>query len=93
MKSFKGYKNVKAAPYAETSFKELGVKKDLEIKNNSNSFAWTHRRIGDADIYFISNQTKLQQPVQILFNSMHNLPEVKNAIYANGSSDFSCYNS
>ena len=93
MKSFKGYKNVKAAPYAETSFEKLGVKKDLEIKNNNHSIAWTHRRIGDADIYFISNQTNRQQPVEILFSSMHKQPEVINPAYPNDFFNFRADNS
>mgnify|MGYP001270354690 CR=1 FL=1 len=38
--------------------KELGVQPDLEVVRGSTaSIAWIHRRVKDADIYFISNQT------------------------------------
>jgi (4-O-methyl)-D-glucuronate---lignin esterase len=85
IKSFTGSKNVVVSPYMESSFEKLGVKKDLQIENNNELIAWTHRKIGNADIYFISNQTNTAQSVQLSFNIIGKIPEVldpvKNRIY------------
>jgi hypothetical protein len=43
-------------PYTESSFEQLGVKKDVEVLNQQHSVAWTHRMTAGADIYFVSNQ-------------------------------------
>ena len=50
-------KNIFPAPYTESSFEKLGVRKDVSIEGRKNSIAWTHRKFSDADIYFISNQS------------------------------------
>jgi hypothetical protein len=74
--TFTGNKNVVAAPYTESSFAKIGVKKDLIIENNNNSIAWTHRKIENGDIFFISNQTNAVQYVQLSFNIIGKIPEV-----------------
>lgn len=56
IKLFAKYKNVVAAPYMESSFEKLGVKKDVEVLKGRNEIAWTHRKTADEDVYFISNQ-------------------------------------
>jgi hypothetical protein len=64
IKLFHGNKNVVAAPYMDSSFEKLGVRKDLEVIEGKKSIAWTHRKSGDNDIYFISNQTDSIQLVK-----------------------------
>ena len=68
------------APYAETSFEKLGVKRDVEILNQNHSIAWTHRKTADADIYFISNQTDSLQTVDASFRVEKNTPALFDAV-------------
>jgi hypothetical protein len=65
--SFNGNKNVVAAPYTDSSFAKLGVQKDVEVIEGKNA-AWTHRKAGNTDIYFISNQKNIDQHVNLRFN-------------------------
>lgn len=67
IKSFNGNKNVLAEPYIDSSFARLGVKKDVEVLKGKNAITWTHRKNGEADIYFISNQTGIVQGVKLSF--------------------------
>ena len=67
IKSFNGNKNVVAAPYTDSSFAKLRVQKDVEVIKGKN-VAWTHRKDGNADIYFISNQKNIDQHVDLRFN-------------------------
>ena len=80
MKPFNGNKNIVAAPYMESSFEKLGVKKDVEVIKGKNSIAWTHRKTSGADIYFISNQTNIEQPIQLLFRIKARKPEGFNPV-------------
>lgn len=57
MHLFASNKNVVAVPYTNNSFEKLGLEKDVAIEGDNHSIAWTHRKYGDADIYFISNQS------------------------------------
>ena len=50
-------KNVLFGPYTKGSFYDIGVAKDLIIEKNNHQIAWTHRKYGDAHIYFLSNQS------------------------------------
>ncbi len=43
-------------PVTDSSFKKMGLEKDLEIVNNDHSIAWTHRQTAEEEIYFIANQ-------------------------------------
>jgi hypothetical protein len=63
-------------PYLDSSFIKLGVEKDLEILNNDHSVAWTHRKIGEDDVYFISNQHNLTQFTYFSFGINGRAPEV-----------------
>ncbi|MEQ1798834.1 MAG: glycosyl hydrolase [Lacibacter sp.] len=61
-------------PYVDTDFKKLGIEKDVKISQTDNStpfkpnsIAWTHRKAGDADIYFISNQSNEMQGFNVKF--------------------------
>lgn len=68
IKLFAKNKNVAAAPYMESSFEKLGVKKDVEIEDNDeHAIAWTHRTTKDAEIYFLSNQSDSTQNFKIKF--------------------------
>ncbi len=50
------------AAVTDTSFKAMGVEKDLQILNDDHSVAWTHRQTAEEDIYFIANQKN--EPIQ-----------------------------
>lgn len=68
-------------PFQDSSFVKLGVQKDVEILNNDHSVAWTHRKAGDDDIYFISNQKNTKQELEISFrNDSTKIPEIWNAV-------------
>jgi biotin operon repressor len=67
-------------PYMASSFKELGLEKDLEIINQTNSIAWTHRQTAAADIYFIANQKDSLQNVNISFRITGKMPELWDAV-------------
>jgi hypothetical protein len=56
-------------PYTDKDFKKIGIEKDVEIKNEKrdHSIAWSHRKYGDIDIYFISNQTNEAQAFHVNF--------------------------
>jgi len=51
-------KNLFSAPFTDSTFKKLGLERDVLIQGSSNSIAWTHRKYGETDIYFISNQSQ-----------------------------------
>jgi hypothetical protein len=44
------------APYSDSTFKQIGIDKDLAISGNDHSIAWTHRQTPEEDIYFVANQ-------------------------------------
>jgi alpha-L-rhamnosidase len=67
-------------PYQAASFEKLGVQKDVEILNNNHSVAWTHRKVGEDDIYFISNQNNTEQRITCNFRIAGKMPEVWNAV-------------
>jgi len=76
IQSFNGNKNVLAAPFTDSSFGKLGVRKDLDVIKGRNMIAWTHRKTIDADIYFISNQTNEIQFIKLSFLIRGKIPEV-----------------
>jgi alpha-L-rhamnosidase len=63
-------------PYLDSSFVKLGVQKDVEILSNDHSIAWTHRKIGEDDVYFISNQKDNAQLVKLSFRINGKMPEI-----------------
>jgi alpha-L-rhamnosidase len=67
-------------PYMDSSFVKLGVRKDVEILNSVHSVAWTHRKIGTDDVYFISNQKNSVQEINLSFNISGKIPEVWNPV-------------
>lgn len=50
-------KNIIGAPYKESSFGKIGIKRDIVIEKNDSRIAWTHRKLYSSDIYYLSNQT------------------------------------
>lgn len=68
IKLFGNKKNVVAAPYMDSTFEKLGVKRDVEVLKGRNEIAWTHRKTADADIFFLSNQSNTNQYFKIRFN-------------------------
>ena len=91
-KSFGDNRNIISAPYGDSSFAKLGVQKDVEVIKGNNAIAWTHRKDGDADIYFISNQADIGQQLQILFRIKGKLPEAMNPVNGQRFGGFSAYN-
>ncbi len=60
----------------ESSFEKLGIQKDVSILNNDHSIAWTHRKIGADDVYFISNQKETDQNIELVFRNGDEMGEV-----------------
>ena len=58
---------VLSLPYTDNSFSKLGLQKDVDVISPQHSISWAHRKTGDADIYFISNQLNKQQKAHISF--------------------------
>lgn len=73
-------KNITSSPYNERSFEKLGLEKDLVIDNNNGTIAWTHRKLPDADIYFLSNQKNSMQFVKMSFRIIGKMPEIWNPV-------------
>jgi hypothetical protein len=67
-------------PYANASFKELGLQKDVDIDNNTHTIVWTHRQTAAADIYFIANQKDSFQNISISFRISGKQPALWNAV-------------
>lgn len=67
-------------PYMQPDFGQLGIKKDLEIKNSQHDIAWTHRGSAGLDIYFIANQKDSAITKEFSFNSDGRLPEIWDAV-------------
>jgi alpha-L-rhamnosidase len=63
-------------PWNKTSFESIGIVKDLLIKElsdqNAKNIAWTHRKNGDEDIYFISNQKDSTRVIFMSFRADSN---------------------
>ncbi len=53
-------------PYYENSFEKAGAKKDVEIICYD-KIAWSHRKLGDMDIYYFSNQKKYYTNAKFIF--------------------------
>src|ERR1700712_3887596 len=70
--------------YNDSSFNKLGIEKDVIIKDSSNNvtgdIAWTHRKDGVTDIYFISNQSGKMKRINISLRAAGRLPALYNAV-------------
>ena len=71
-------------PYHESSFRSLGIEKDVEATDYSGKpvggIAWTHRKGENFDIYFISNQQNEEREITIWLNGAGRLPEIWNPV-------------
>ncbi len=75
---FGNNKNVVAAPYMDSTFEKLGVKRDVEVIKGRNEIAWTHRKTADEDIYFVSNQKEKEVQIEVAFNHNNLQPHIYN---------------
>jgi hypothetical protein len=53
-------------PFTQT-LSAIGLQKDLEVLNIGDTIAWTHRRSGSADLYFVSNQREKPLDLKLRF--------------------------
>jgi hypothetical protein len=76
----KGKGRVIQGPYEAASFNKLGMPKDFqpldENENPAGGVAWNHRKVGQKEIYFISNQLDKGRTLQMSFRIEHKTPEV-----------------
>jgi hypothetical protein len=67
-------------PFVAESFKALHVDRDIKIVNstqiNHTDISFTHRKLDDADIYFISNQSNKQLKLHIALRQQGKMPEI-----------------
>jgi hypothetical protein len=67
-------------PYQKDTFDELGIARDVIIKdsvgNLAKDIAWAHRSSGNFDIYFISNQQNTQRNIKLSLRSTIGEPEL-----------------
>lgn len=68
------------APFFDTSFKSIGVEKDVQIMNSNDTIAWAHRQAGDTNIYFISNQMDRAVEPHISFRINGYVAEIYDAV-------------
>lgn len=78
VKSGKG--RVVETPYMEETFESLGVARDIDVTAGNHAIAWTHRKLGNADLYFISNQQRKQVSVPVSFRLTDFTPELWNPV-------------
>ena len=77
-------------PYWESDFTALGLKKDMQIdtlptpklvsKLLPKKLAISHRKVGEKEIYFISNQNDQYRTFNFSFNAAGLLPEIYNPV-------------
>jgi hypothetical protein len=72
------------APYTDSSFDRLGITRDIVFTGNNgqpvDKIAWTHRREGETDVYFISNQLEQERNIHISMRVTGRLPELWDAV-------------
>jgi hypothetical protein len=79
-----GRGRVLQAPYTDSSFDRLGITRDIVFTGNNgqpvDKIAWTHRREGETDVYFISNQLEQERNIHISMRVTGRLPELWDAV-------------
>jgi alpha-L-rhamnosidase/F5/8 type C domain len=92
-------------PYLNDNFILFQLEKDVEILNDNiqaSSIAYTHRKLANADVYFISNQEAIEKQVRIAFRVAGKIPEIWNPVsgemktlqdwsVVDGKTQLSCY--
>lgn len=65
-------------PFLDTDFAKIGIEADVlfsDPKNNDRgSIAWTHRKNGDEEIYFLSNQIQEKRQLEVSFRIAGKIP-------------------
>lgn len=62
-------------PYTDSNFNRFGVEKDVDFGDEKN-IAWTHRKKGEIDIYFIANQKEKFRNFKVSFRCEGKQPEL-----------------
>ncbi|MEJ6981384.1 glycosyl hydrolase [Pedobacter sp. P351] len=70
--------------YQEETFKKTGIERDVDISDGSGKYAqnvaWTHRRNGSDDIYFLSNQEEKERILEFSFRRQSSIIELYDAV-------------
>ncbi|MBA0882145.1 glycosyl hydrolase [Flavobacterium undicola] len=65
-------------PFLDNDFAKIGIEADVlfsDAKNNDrSSIAWTHRKNGDEEIYFLSNQIQEKRQLEVSFRIAGKVP-------------------
>ncbi|MBL7744905.1 MAG: DNA-binding protein, partial [Chitinophagaceae bacterium] len=77
-------------PYTESSFAKLGLEKDVEILDTDHTIAWTHRKTGNADIYFIANQKDSLRQVRVYLRGTGKVIELWDPLNGRIISRYNC---
>ena len=78
-----GSGRVVRGPYRGESFAALGIEPDLlamEGGRRASGLAWTHRREGDTDLYFLSNQREATRDLEVSLRATGRRPELWDAV-------------
>jgi hypothetical protein len=78
-----GLGKLKTGPFKDASFEYFGIDKDVVTSENGNpakDIAWTHRRGGDFDIYFVSNQLEKSRYIEVSLRVIDCQPELYDAV-------------
>lgn len=75
-----GQGRVIAGPYKASSFNMLGLEKDLFFNGQKGNMAWNHRRSGQEEIYFISNQDSVAKRLNVSFRTNASAAEIYNPV-------------
>jgi hypothetical protein len=70
-------------PWIKPDFFSLGIAPDFLAEENgkpAGAIAWNHRKLNNADIYFISNQQEHQRLVLVSFRVSGKIPEIWNPV-------------
>ncbi|WP_346238570.1 glycosyl hydrolase [Niabella insulamsoli] len=65
-----------ATPYREADFSSIGVSRDLDATEQKTAIAWAHRRLPNADIYFISNGENRERDLDLSFRITGASPQI-----------------
>lgn len=71
-------------PFLDADFSKIGITADLlfedKIDTDRGSIAWTHRRNGEEEIYFISNQLEKKRMITFSFRESGRIPQLYNPV-------------
>lgn len=65
--------------YNNSTLEPIGLKQDLQ-SNQTGKIAWTHRRAGNEDIYFVANNTDKKRNATIKFRIYNEKPTIYNPV-------------